>query len=347
MKIIEAIDCATRGAEVPAVLLEAAFGEIMDGESTPAQIAALLVALRTKGETVDEIVAAARALRARGTVTAAPDPRTLDNCGTGGTGLDTFSISTTSSFVIAGAGVPVAKHGNRAASRRTGSFDVFEALGVRIDLPVDVCGKILADVGFAAFFAQTAHPAMRHAAPVRREIGVRTIMNCMGPLLNPAQVRLQYVGCYSEKLVEPMARALGGLGTERALVVHGSAGLDDLTTTGPSTAALLADGRVERIDIDAAEFGIERAALSDLAGGEPAENAAMLRSILAGEPGPRRDIVCLNAGAALFVAEEVSSIGDGIERARTSIDSGAALGRLDALIEATTSAAAGLAGAQA
>lgn len=339
MSILEAIATAAAGREVPANLLETGFGEIMDGNATPAQIAALLVALRTKGETVAEIVAAARALRARATLTTASDPRTLDNCGTGGSGLDTFSVSTTASFVVAGAGVPVAKHGNRAASRRTGSFDVFEALGVRIDLPVDVCSKILDQVGIAAFFAQTAHPAMRFAAPVRREIRIRTVMNCMGPLLNPAQVRFQYVGCYSGALVEPLARALGALGSERALVVHGSDGLDDLTTTGPSVAALLSDGGVERLEVDPKDFGIAYAQPADLMGGEPEENAAVLRAILDGEPGPRRDIVCLNAGGALYAAGAAASIAEGLETARASIDSGSARAKLDALVKATQAAA--------
>ena len=264
MSLSEAIAVAAEGREVSGDVLEAAFGEIMDGSASPARIAALLVALRTKGETVDEIVAIARALEARATTTCAPDPRTVDNCGTGGSGLDTFSISTTAAFVIAGAGVPVAKHGNRAASRPTGSFDVFEALGVRIDLPIPVCGRILKDVGIAPFFAQTAHPAMRHAAPVRRELGIRTVMNCLGPLLNPAGVRVQFVGCYTDALVEPLAHALGKLGRLRALVVCGSDGLDDITTTGKTHAALLVEGSVECMTLDPGAFGIPYATAADL-----------------------------------------------------------------------------------
>jgi anthranilate phosphoribosyltransferase len=337
--IHEAIRTAVEGREVPAELLEASFDAIMEGEATHAQIAALLVALRSKGETVGEIVAAARALRAHATTTKAADPRTLDNCGTGGSGLDTFSISTTAAFVVAGAGVPVAKHGNRAASRRTGSFDVFEALGVRIDLPVSECGRILEEVGIAPFFAQTAHPAMRFAAPVRREIRIRTLMNCMGPLLNPAGVRFHYVGCYSQDLLAPLAEALGELGGIRALVVRGSDGLDDLTTTGPSEAVLLDGGRVRRLAIDSAELGLPRASPSDLAGGDPPENARMLRAVLAGEQGPRRDIVTLNAGAALWVAQRVDSIAEGVQEARSSLDSGRAAERLEALIAATQEAA--------
>lgn len=347
MSLQEAIAIAVSGREVPAAVLEAGFGEIMDGKASPARIAALLVALRTKGETVGEIVAVARALQARASTIRAADPRTLDTCGTGGSGLDTFSISTTAAFVVAGAGVPVAKHGNRAASRRTGSFDVLEALGVRIDLPIEACGRILAAVGIAPFFAQTAHPAMRYAAPVRREIGVRTLMNCVGPLLNPAGVRYQLVGCYDASWVEPLARALGALGRQRALVVHGSDGLDDLTTTGPSHAALFdaakgdpGAGAVEVFELDPAPLGLPRASLADLAGGEPPENARILRAILEGETGPRRDVVLLAAGAALWVAEEASSLAEGIEHARGSIDSGAARGKLEALVKATREAAA-------
>jgi anthranilate phosphoribosyltransferase len=335
MSLLEAIATAAAGREVPAQVLEAAFGEIMDGKATPAQIAALLVALRTKGETVSEIVAAARALEARAETTTVADPRTVDNCGTGGSGLDTFSISTTAAFVVAGAGVPVAKHGNRAASRRTGSFDVLEALGVRIDLPIPVCGRILSEIGIAAFFAQTAHPAMRFAAPVRREIGIRTVMNCMGPLLNPAGVRYQLVGCYDAGLVEPLAEVLGALGRARAMVVSGCDGLDDLTTTGSSRAALYDGEKVEVFEVDPEALGIPRARLEDLVGSDPTGNALMTRAVLDAEVGPRRDIVTLNAGAALFVAEAASSLGDGIEQARASIDSGAARAKLDALIEAT------------
>ena len=343
MKIREAIAIAAAGEDVPAVLLEAAFGEVMDGEATPAQIAALLVALRTKGETVAEIVAAARALLARATTTTAADPRTIDNCGTGGSGLDTFSISTTAAFVIAGAGVPVAKHGNRAASRRTGSFDVFEALGVRIDLPVETCGRILSEIGIAAFFARTANPAMRFAAPVRTEIGIRTVMNCLGPLLNPAGVRFQLVGCYDAGLVEPLAEVLGALGRERAMVVHGSDGLDDLTVTGPTRAALFdaASGKVECMDVEPERLGLARARIEDLAGSDPAGNAEITRQILDGETGPRRDVVTLNAGAALFVARAAESLEDGLARARESIDSGAARVKLEALVEATNREGAG------
>jgi anthranilate phosphoribosyltransferase len=333
-------DLVTRGATSPE-RLGAAFGEIMDGEASPVLAAGLLVGLRMKGETVDEIVAVARALRARATTATAADPRTIDTCGTGGSGLDTFNVSTTSAFVVAGAGVSVAKHGNRAATSRSGSFDVLEALGIRIDLPITTNARILAEVGIAPFFARTAHPAFRHVAPVRAELGVRTLLNCLGPLLSPVGARYQVVGVYSTALVEPLAQALGRLGAVRAMVVHGSDGLDEITTTGPSVVALLAEGKVETSTLDPASLGLERASLESLRGGGPAENAATLRAILEGERGPRRDIVLLNAAAALLVVEAAGSLEEGLELAAASIDQGRALAKLEALRAATTSAEAG------
>ncbi len=315
--------------------LARALGEIMDGQSSDARTAALLVALRLRGETVPQLIAAARALRVRA-ITATPrDPRTLDTCGTGGSGIDTFNISTTAAFVVAGAGVSVAKHGNRAASSRSGSFDVLEALGVEIDLPIETCGRILDEVGIAAFYARTAHPGFRHVAAVRAELGIRTCLNLLGPLLSPVGARYQVVGVSAEVLVDPLAAVLAGLGATRALVVHGDDGLDELTTTAANAAALVRAGAVERIRIDAQDYGIPRAQLADLRGGSPAENAATTRAILAGEPGPRRDIVLLNAAAALFVVEAAGSLSEGVERAAESIDSGAATARLAALREAT------------
>ncbi len=335
MSVVKAIAYVVEGREVPGPILETAFGEIMAGDGTPAQVAALLVGLRMKGETVDEIVAVAQALRRSAETVEAADPRTVDTCGTGGTGLNTFSISTTSAFVVAGAGIPVAKHGNRAATSRAGSFDTLEALGVGIDLSVKRCGEILQSIGIAPFFARTAHPAFRHLAPVRSEIGVRTLLNCLGPLLNPAGVRCQIVGVFSRSLVEPLASALGRLGCDRALVVHGSDGLDEITTTGPSHAAFAEAGRVEVLEIQPEDLGLELARPEDLAGGDAQQNAEILRGILAGETGPRRDIVCLNAAGALWVGRAVSGLPEGIERARESIDSGAASAKLEALVAAT------------
>ncbi len=339
MSLERAIETAASGMEVTAEALEAAFGEIMDGKATPAQIAGLLVALRTKGETVGEIVAVARALRARATTTRAPDPHTVDTCGTGGDTAGTFNISTTAAFVVAGAGVPVAKHGNRAASSQTGSFDVLEALGVRIDLPIEMCGRILEQVGIAPFFARTAHPAMRFVAPVRAELGIRTLMNCLGPLLNPAGVRFQLVGVYAEALLEPLAVALGALGARRALVVRGSDGLDELTTTGRSRAALLDTGSVRTFDVEPGTLGLPQAAPEELAGGSPEHNAGILRAVLDGAEGAQRDIVLLNAAAALWVCERAADLAVGLALARHSIDSGAARERLDALVCVTQACA--------
>ncbi len=321
---------------VDPIRLGAAFGEIMDGEAGPASAAGLLIGLRMKGETVDEIVSVARALRVRATTAKLVDPRTVDTCGTGGSGINTFNISTTASFVVAGAGVSVAKHGNRAATSKSGSFDVLEALGVQIDLSIEANAEILAEVGIAPFFARTAHPAFRHVAPIRAELGVRTLLNCLGPLLSPVNALYQLVGVYSAELVLPLAGALSELGASRALVVHGSDGMDELTTTGPSSAALVAGGRVETMTVDPEDLGIRRATLEDLAGGSPAENASITRSILSGEAGPRRDIVLLNAGAALWVVEAAESLRAGIELAARSIDEGAATEKLEALAKATT-----------
>ncbi len=334
-EIREAIQALVSQGGVDAALLGRAFGEIMDGEATPATAAGLLVGLRMKGETVDEIVAVAEALRARATRAVPTDSKTIDTCGTGGSGVDTFNVSTTAAFVVAGAGVSVAKHGNRAATSQSGSFDVLEALGIRIDLPIETYGQILGEIGVAPFFARTAHPAFRHVAPVRAELGVRTLLNCLGPLLSPVGARYQVVGVYARELVEPLAEALGRLGAERAMVVHGSDGLDELTTTGISHAALVANGQVSLMTVDPASLGLPLARLEELGGGTPEQNAETTRAILSGEAGPKRNIVLLNAAAALVVVERATSLEEGLAIAAESIDSGAALEKLAALAEAT------------
>jgi anthranilate phosphoribosyltransferase len=334
-----AIEAASGGEEIRPALVEAAFAEIMDGTASEVQIAALLMALRTKGETVGEITAAVRALRARAETAPLDDPGTVDTCGTGGDGAGTFNISTVAAFVVAGAGVPVAKHGNRAASSRAGSFDVLEALGVHADLPIRDAAGVLAEVGIAPFFARRAHPAMRFVAPVRQQLGIRTVMNCMGPLLNPVGAKRQLVGVYARPLVETLGRVLVELGAERALVVHGEDGLDEITTTASSHAALLAAGKLTLLHIDPEELGIARVAPAALAGGDAAENARIARAILAGEAGPKRDIVLLNAAGALLVAEAAADFQEGLELARRSIDSGAATSRLEHLIRATAALA--------
>ena len=335
MSVRAAIERAVRGEELPADLLEEAFAEITAGDATPVGIAALLAALRTKGETVGEIVGAARALRAAAVRAPCLDPRTVDTCGTGGDAAHTFNISTTAAFVVAGAGVPVAKHGNRAASSKSGSIDVLEALGVGVELDVEASARVLEEVGIAPFFARRAHPAMRHVAPVRQELGIRTMMNCMGPLLNPLGVRRQVIGVYERALVPKLARALAELGAHRALVVHGSDGLDELTTTGVSWAAWLDAGSVTELEVDPSQLGLPLVGAEELRGGDPAQNAAILRAVLDGEPGARRDVVCLNAAAALWVAGAVDDLGAGLAAARESLDSGAARAKLAALVSAT------------
>jgi anthranilate phosphoribosyltransferase len=335
VSLVEAIAAAVAGDEVPGVTLEAAFEEIARGEATPVRIAALLVALRTKGETVAEITAAARAMRRHAETAPLADPRTIDTCGTGGDGRGSFNISTTAAFVVAGAGVPVAKHGNRAASSRAGSFDVLEALGVVADLPVAAAARLLAEVGIGPFFARRAHPAMRHVAPVRAELPVRTVMNCLGPLLNPVGAKRQLVGVYARALVEPIAAVLGALGSERALVVHGSDGLDEITLCGPTFAALLEAGAVRPLTIEPGALGFALAPAGALAGGDAAENARITRAILEGEPGPRQDVVVLNAGAALWIAGAAEDLAAGVALARRSLLSGAAKAKLAALIEAS------------
>lgn len=338
MSLREAIACAVAGNEVPEGLLEGAFGEIMDGEASPVLITALLIALRTKGETVQEIVAAAKALRARADRVEMDLPNLVDTCGTGGDGADTFNISTTVAFVVAGAGVPVAKHGNRAASSRSGSIDVLEALGVQIDLSSAQSAEVLKQVGLAPFFARRAHPAMRHVAPIRQELGLRTIMNCLGPLLNPTGAKRQLLGVYDAALVEPLAHALGQLGASCALVVHGDDGLDEVSLSGPTQAAFWNGLSVNRLTLSPEDVGLTVAPVSALAGGDAQENAGILRAILSGEDqGPRRDVVLLNAGAALWVAGAAKNHGEGVALARESIASGAAQQKLTELVAATSS----------
>ena len=335
MRLSELLEKVVCGEALEAAELEAGFGEIMDGEASAIQAAALLAALRARGETVGDIVAIARALRARAHRVDSPVAHAVDTCGTGGTGQDTFNISTTVAFVVAGAGVPVAKHGNRAASSRAGSFDVLEALGVRIDLPVETCAALLSEVGVAPLFARTAHPSMRHLAGVRSELKIRTIMNCLGPLLNPLGVRRQLVGVYAQELLAPLAQALSELGTERALVVHGRDGLDELTLSACSDAVVLDHGAITPREIDPRDYGLAFAEPADLRGGSPEDNAARLVRILEGEPGAGRDVVLLNAAAALWVAGRATDMGQGMDQARESIDSGAARARLEALVAAT------------
>jgi anthranilate phosphoribosyltransferase len=338
--LARAIVLAASRREVPGAELEAAFDEIALGQASPVQIGALLVALRTKGETPREIAAAARALRRHAEMAALVDPRTVDTCGTGGDGAETFNVSTVAAFVVAGAGVPVAKHGNRAATSRCGSFDLLEALGVQGDLPIPVASRILAEVGIAPFFARRAHPAMRFVAPVRAELPHRTLMNAMGPLLSPVGARRQLIGVYARELVETLAEVLRELGSERALVVHGEDGLDEITTTAATHAALLEEGRIRTLRIEPEALGLPRARPEALRGGDAQENARIARAVLDGEPGAARDIVLANAAAALWVAGAARDLPDGVALARESLASGAAKAKLAALAAATQAARA-------
>jgi anthranilate phosphoribosyltransferase len=313
----------------------AAMMQVMGGEATPAQIAAFLIALRMKGETVEEITGCARAMRAHVTPAVPQHDTLVDTAGTGGDGAHTFNISTSAALVAAAAGAFVAKHGNRAVSSRSGSADVLEALGVRIDLaPADVAACI-DEVGFGFMFAQAHHPAMRHAGPIRRELGVRTVFNVLGPLTNPAGARRQVVGVYARDLVEPIARALSALGTEHSLVAHGFGGLDELTPTGENVVAEVRDGEVTMMTVDPREFGAGPGSPDDLGGGDASDNAAIIRTVFDGETGPRRDAVILNAGAALYVAGVSDSLEHGVYAARDAIDDGRATRTLARLVEFT------------
>ncbi|MCY4022731.1 MAG: anthranilate phosphoribosyltransferase [Anaerolineaceae bacterium] len=343
MDIQQAIEGLVAGRDLQADEAQAVMNQIMTGEASDAQIGGYLTALRIKGETRDEIVGSARAMRANATQvpTGLDGAELLDTCGTGGDGSGTFNISTTVAFVAAGAGVKVAKHGNRAASSLSGSADVLAALGVNLDLSPEQVGRCVEEVGIGFLYAIHLHPAMRHAIGPRRELKLRTIFNILGPLTNPAGARRQLMGVFAAELTETLAEVLGALGALSAIVVNGAGGLDELTTTGPSRVSHWREGSVTTTVLDATEFGLERAELAQLKGGDASHNAAILRAVLDGsEQGPKRDIVLLNAGAALLAAGSVADMGQGIELARETIDGGAALAKLDGLIAASQALAA-------
>ncbi len=303
---------------------EAVMSEIMNGEATPSQIAAFLTALRMKGETAAEIAGCARIMRANAKRVQTKRTDVVDTCGTGGDASGTFNISTTVAFVAAGAGLVVAKHGNRSVSSKSGSADLMEALGVKIDLSPEQVSRCIDEVGIGFLFAPAFHPAMKYAAPVRKEIGLRTIFNVLGPLANPAFAKRQIIGVYSSHLVETIAEVLRNLGSERALVVHGAGGIDEFSTLGPSLVAELDAGQIITCELDASSLGLPRAKLADLAGGTPQENVGILRSVLGGERGPKRDIVLLNAAAVLVAGGKASDLKEGLTIAAESIDSGRA-----------------------
>ena len=312
-----------------------AFDVIMTGGATPAEIGALLVALRMKGETVDEIAGAAAAMRRHAVFVDPAGLPVVDTCGTGGDSSNTFNISTAAALVTAGAGVPVAKHGNRAMTSKCGSADVLAALGVNIEAPPEVVAECIREVKIGFLFAPKLHPAMKHAGPVRRELGVRTIFNILGPLTNPAGAKCQLLGVFASTLTEPIAHALRMLGSRRAFVVHGHDGLDEITSTTLTRVSELNDGTVRTYDLDAHDYLDRYSALEELQGGEPAQNASIIRTILSGAPGAPRDIVCLNAAAAIMVGGKAKNLREGIALARESIDSGRAQKALDGLIAAT------------
>jgi anthranilate phosphoribosyltransferase len=315
-----------RGETLDAPTAAAAVSSIMAGTAPEAAIAAFLTALAVRGETEDELVGAATAMRGHLAPVPHGQARVLDTCGTGGDGADTFNISTAAAFVCAAAGVAVGKHGNRSASSRVGSADVLEAAGVRLEVAPARAGALLDQLGFCFMFAPVHHAAMRHAAPVRRLLGARTIFNLLGPLASPAGATHQLVGVPDARRLAPMARVLGRLGAARALVVHGAGGLDELSLHAPSEAALYdrAARSVERLSLDPVALGLTPAPPSALSGGDAASNAAIMRAVLSGEAGPRADVVALNAGVALWVAEAAASPRDGVARAREVIASGAA-----------------------
>lgn len=321
--VAAAVELVAGGGTLPAPLAEAAMDELMDGAAPQLQVAALLAMMRVRGETPEEVAAFARVMRARAVRVDAPDG-CVDLCGTGADGLHTFNISTLASFVVAGAGAPVAKHGNRAITSRSGSADLIEALGIPLDPGPEAVARSIRETNFGFMFAPSYHPALKHAMPIRRELPMRTIFNLLGPLSSPARVRRQLLGVADARLVDLVAGALSRLETERALVVHGSDGSDELSLAGPNHAVLVEDGMTRDLVIDAPELGLARAPLDALVGGDAQLNAAITLSVLGGEPGPARDVVLLNAGAALFVAGRSSDIAEGVALAVAAIDTGRA-----------------------
>lgn len=315
---------------------DAFFSACLRGEPTPAQIAAAVTAMRLRGETVGEITACARALR-RAAMHLDHEHDVVDVCGTGGDGAHTLNISTAAAFVAAGGGLKVAKHGNRAASSRSGSSDVLEALGVNLTPTPDQQRRALDEAGICILYAPAHHGALRHVSAIRQELGFRTVFNLLGPLSNPAGARRQLLGVYDGRWVDPLARVLGALGATKAWVVHGE-GLDEITTTGTTHVAEWRDGGVRLFNITPEAVGLPRAALADLRGGAPEENAAALRALLDGAAGPYRDVVLMNAAAAFLVADRVETLREGVEIAAHAIDSGAAAGALEKLIAATVEA---------
>lgn len=331
----DVINKVVSGTDLTGAEMTAAMDAIMQGEATPAQIAGFITALRMKGETVEEVTGAAGSMRRHATYIDAGARTVIDTCGTGGDGAHTFNISTATAFVAAGAGISVAKHGNKAVSSQCGSADVLAALGVKIDVEPYVMEQCLQEHGIGFLFAPKMHPAMKYAIGPRRELGIRTIFNMLGPLTNPAGATGQVLGVFAAELTEMFAHALKGLGTRRAFVVHGSDGLDEMTCTGDTRVSELRDGVVRTYDVSAERVLGETYDGAGLAGGGPEENAVILRDVLGGKAGAPLAIVLLNAAAAIVVGEKADTLEDGLKVAEESVRSGAATAKLDALVEAT------------
>jgi anthranilate phosphoribosyltransferase len=319
------------GASLSRAEAAAAFDRMMSGEATPSQMGGLLMALRVRGETVDEITGAVTTMRAKMLAVTAP-PEAVDIVGTGGDASGSYNISSCAAFVVAGAGVPIAKHGNRALSSKSGAADVLQALGVNIDLDAKQVGTCIREAGIGFMFAPAHHPAMKNVGPTRVELGTRTIFNLLGPLSNPANVKRQMVGTFSRHWIEPMAQVLNNLGSEAVWVVHGSDGLDEITTSGPTSVAELKNGKVRTFEIAPEDAGLERAKPEALRGGDASHNAAALLDVLRGKPGPFRDVAIFNAAAALVVAGKAGDLKEAAALAAKAIDSGEAVGRLDLLV---------------
>lgn len=333
--IKEAIIKLSKKQDLAYAEAEAVMDEIMSGQATPVQMSAYLTALALKGETIDEITASAAGMRAH-CIKLLHNLDVLEIVGTGGDGSNSFNISTTSSLVIAAGGVPVAKHGNRAASSKSGAADVLEALGVKITLTPERSAEILKKINICFLFAQNYHIAMKYVAPIRKELGIRTVFNILGPLSNPAGANIELMGVYDQSLVEPLAQVMANLGVNRGMVVYGQDSLDEISMCAPTSVCEIRDGKFTSYEITPEQFGYERCEKGALTGGTPAENAEITKAILKGEEkGPKRQAVCLNAGAALYIAGKAAYIEEGVKLAESLIDSGAALKKLGEFVEET------------
>ena len=333
--IKEAIIKLSKKQDLAYAEAEAVMDEIMSGQATPVQMSAYLTALALKGETIDEITASAAGMRAH-CIKLLHNLDVLEIVGTGGDGSNSFNISTTSSLVIAAGGVPVAKHGNRAASSKSGAADVLEALGVKITLTPERSAEILKKINICFLFAQNYHIAMKYVAPIRKELGIRTVFNILGPLSNPAGANMELMGVYDQSLVEPLAQVMANLGVNRGMVVYGQDSLDEISMCAPTAVCEIRDGKFTSYEITPEQFGYERCEKGALTGGTPAENAEITKAILKGEEkGPKRQAVCLNAGAALYIVGKATSIEEGVKLAESLIDSGAALKKLEEFVEET------------